>query len=178
MTAIRAAVLLASSRSDGNTRQLVEAAFPPDVARYEDLARLRIGYYSYDQSQEGDDFLPLIDRLLEDRLWVVATPVYWYTMSAQTKTFLDRLTDLLTTHKDRGRRVRGKSWAVVSSGSEELLPPHFEEPFALTCEYLSVRYLGAHYAPFDDRQPLATAALERAAAFGREVLNAMADQNS
>lgn len=160
------AVILASSRSDGHTRALVECAFPRAEAVYEDLGALRVGCFSYDRANEGDDFLPLIRRLHAHDLWVLATPLYWYTMSAQAKTFLDRLSDLLKWHKDDGRRLRGKALAVVCAGADPQPPPSFDEPFALTCAYLGMTWLGSHYAQFDDERPLDDEVRARAAAFG------------
>lgn len=169
MTSNRPAVLLASSRGDGNTRELAQFTFPPGEAHYEDLAQLRIGYYSYTQEHEDDDFLPLVRRLHEYRLWIIATPLYWYTMSAQAKTFVDRLSDLLSFHKDDGRRLRGKAWAVVATGSDTAPPAHFDEPFALTCEYLGMRYLGWLYAQYEDRSRVEPDVPARAAEFARRV---------
>lgn len=48
--------------------------------------------------------------------------------------------------------MRGKRLAVVSTGSEPALPPHFAEPLRLTCEYLGMRFVGTHYAQFKDGQ--------------------------
>ncbi len=138
-------VLLASSRSDGNTRGLVDRAFPFGVAALDDLATLNVGFYSYTFDNESDDFFPLIKRMLAHDVWIVVTPVYWYTMSAQAKVFLDRLTDLLQIHKAEGRLLRGKSLAVLATGTEPALPASFDEPFRLTCDYLGMHFRGSHY---------------------------------
>jgi multimeric flavodoxin WrbA len=130
---------------------VAELALPPLAHHYEDLGALSIGYYSYDQ-RSSDDFLPLIDRLLPYEIWVLATPLYWYTMSAQAKTFIDRLSDLLEADKSIGRQLRGKSLAVISSGTDAQLPLHFDEPFRLTANYLGMKFLGTHYEQFDDRR--------------------------
>jgi multimeric flavodoxin WrbA len=37
-----------------------------------------------------DDMQGLYPRLIEADAWVIASPVYWFTMSGQTKIFLDR----------------------------------------------------------------------------------------
>ena len=141
-------VLLASSRSDGNTRHLLDQAFPSGIAALEDLATLKVGFYSYTFENEADDFFPLINRMLAHDTWVIATPVYWYTMSAAAKAFLDRLTDLLEIHKAEGRRLRGKSLAVLATGTEATLPASFDEPFRLTCGYLGMHFRGSHYTQF------------------------------
>jgi multimeric flavodoxin WrbA len=37
-----------------------------------------------------DDMQGIYPRLIEADAWVIASPVYWFTMSAQTKMFMDR----------------------------------------------------------------------------------------
>ena len=147
----RPAVLLASSRSDSNTRALADIAFPLASADFFDLSVREIGYYDYDNRNHADDFLPLIQQLIERDLWVLATPVYWYTVSAQAKTFMDRLSDLLGSQNALGRRLRGIRFAVVCSGSDALPPSAFDEPLRLTCDYLGMIYGGSFYAQFDGR---------------------------
>jgi len=92
----------------------------------------------------------LIERLSDRLFWILATPVYWYTMSAQMKVFIDRLTDLITLRKDLGRMLHGKSLAVIASGSDACLPEGFEFPFRLTCEYLRMKYIEAHYVQMEE----------------------------
>jgi multimeric flavodoxin WrbA len=122
---------------------------PESAAPLVDLASLNIEYYSYSNANADDDFLPLIEQLVASPVWVIATPLYWYTMSAQTKTFLDRLSDLLSFRKSLGQQLRGKGLAVVCSGSDPAPPTSFSQPFELTCGYLGMRFLGCHYAQFD-----------------------------
>ncbi len=159
------AVVLASSRSRGNTRTLIDLAFPDGAHALEDVCTLKIGYYAYDNAHEDDDFLPLIHRLLRHDTWVIATPLYWYSMSAQAKTLLDRLTDLTTLHRDQGRLLRGRGLAVLCSGTDPDLPRGFEEPFRLTCTYLGMRFLGTHYAQFQGSSPASPDARRKAEAF-------------
>jgi len=37
-----------------------------------------------------DDMQKIYPKLIKSDAWVIASPVYWFTMSAQTKTFMDR----------------------------------------------------------------------------------------
>ena len=37
-----------------------------------------------------DDMQEIYPKLIQADAWVIASPVYWFTMSAQTKTFMDR----------------------------------------------------------------------------------------
>ncbi|MEN6320426.1 MAG: flavodoxin family protein [Syntrophaceae bacterium] len=43
-----------------------------------------------------DDMQSIYKKLLEADAWVIASPVYWFTMSAQTKLWMDRCFALLT----------------------------------------------------------------------------------
>ena len=123
--------------------------FADDSTPIVDLAALNIGYYSYSNAHADDDFLPLVEQLIISPIWVLATPLYWYSMSAQAKTFLDRLSDLLSLRKALGHQLRGKGFAVVCAGSDPELPSSFNQPFELTCSYLGMRFLGCCYAQFD-----------------------------
>ncbi len=70
------AILLASSRSTGNTRTLVDLAFPAGGFSFEDICALDVGFYSYENKNEGDDFLPRVRRLMLHQTWIIATPLY------------------------------------------------------------------------------------------------------
>ncbi|MBN1613476.1 MAG: flavodoxin family protein [Deltaproteobacteria bacterium] len=54
-----------------------------------------------------DDMQTLYKKLLKSDCWVIASPVYWFTMSAQVKLFLDRCFALPAYAKDpfAGKRV-------------------------------------------------------------------------
>ena len=65
--------------------------------------------YPYEQDYPATDaFLHLAKLLLQHSALVVATPVYWCSMSRPMKVFLDRFTDLITSHKHLGRQLAGK----------------------------------------------------------------------
>ena len=143
-------VILGSSRSYGNTSRAVDAALTHTHVEIVDLGTFNIGHYDYQHRNQTDAFLPLIERLSDRRFWILATPIYWYTMSAQLKIFVDRLTDLITIRKDLGRMLDGKSLAVIASGSDPCAPEGFESPFRLTSEYLGMNYIGSHYVQMED----------------------------
>jgi len=54
-----------------------------------------------------DDMQEIYLKLIGADAWVIASPVYWFTMSAQTKIFMDRCFALPAYHKDpfRGKRI-------------------------------------------------------------------------
>ena len=146
MNTPRTAILLASARSAGHTHAAANYLghlLPADLIELRDY---RIAPFDYAHAQRHDDFLPLMRRLLADydRL-VLATPVYWYAMSAQLKIFLDRFTDLLTIEKPLGRQLRGKSLAVLACGNDATVDPAFWMPFVKTSAYLGMHYRGGCY---------------------------------
>lgn len=55
----------------------------------------------------NDDMQAIYLKLLESEAWVIATPVYWFTMSAQIKIFMDRCFALPAYAKDpfTGKRI-------------------------------------------------------------------------
>jgi multimeric flavodoxin WrbA len=54
-----------------------------------------------------DDMQDIYLKLIEADAWVIASPVYWFTMSAQTKIFMDRCFGLPAYRKEpfRGKRI-------------------------------------------------------------------------
>ena len=144
-------------------------AFPAGDHILEDLGTLKIGFYSYEYENQNDDFFPLLLRLLPHQTWILATPLYWYSMSAQAKVFLDRLSDLLSLHREEGRMLRGKKFAVLCSGTDQSPPPSFSEPFSLTCQYMGLEFLGTHYTQFQGLHPISSAAGAEAECFVRTV---------
>lgn len=137
-------VIFGSSRSDGNTRYAVDVILKEKEAEFVDLTDLDISYYDYNHANEGDDFIPLAVKMSQYDSIILATPIYWYTMSAVMKTFLDRWSDLLSVRKDLGRALKGKWMYVITSyGGEQALG--FENAFQLTCRYMEMNYGGCYF---------------------------------
>lgn len=66
---------------------------------------------------QDDDMQPLYHRLVASPAWVIASPVYWFNMSAQTKLWMDRCLALSAYGKDP---FRGKKIAIAMSyGGED-----------------------------------------------------------
>ncbi len=140
---MRAIVIAGSSRNDGATEKLMQdlsQLFELDVI---DLNDYQFDYYDYDGKNRGDDFLPLMRKLIEKYdVMIFLTPVYWYAMSGILKVFFDRITDLLTIEKELGRQLRGKSMAAISVSLGGNLGEHFWLPFSESADYLGMNYLG------------------------------------
>ncbi|NMH58666.1 flavodoxin family protein [Alteromonas ponticola] len=141
---MKTAIILGSSRSNGNTHAFGRQVAILLNADFYDLAHYQISPFDYDNRYQ-DDFAALIEQLLRYDQLIFASPVYWYAASAQMKVFLDRLTDLLNFHKDDGRQLRGKRTGLLATGVEPCAPDCFEQMFKLTFEYLGMDYQGMGY---------------------------------
>jgi len=142
---LKVAIILGTSKSDGNTKQLVDAFVNKIDSKVFDLTELNISFFDYVHENKLDDFLPLIHELITYDHIVFATPVYWYSMSAQLKVFFDRLSDLLTIEKGLGRQLKGKSISVLATGFDLNYPKCFVQPFEMTAKYMELFFKGCEY---------------------------------
>ena len=111
------------------------------------LIDFKIELYNYDENYtENDEFLKIINQLIDCDEIVFATPVYWYSMSSLMKIFFDRLTDLIGSQETIGRKLMGKKISVITSSIGNHLDENFFLPFIETANYLHLDYLeGTHY---------------------------------
>lgn len=58
----------------------------------------------------NDDMQPLYSRMLESQAILIACPIYWFTVSAQTKLFIDRWYALQGT---AGNLLGGKKFGII-----------------------------------------------------------------
>jgi multimeric flavodoxin WrbA len=139
-------VVLGTSRSDGNTKASVSRLSPFSDFELIDLNDYKIYPYNYECHYPKDDqYLEIAKRMSEADQIAFATPVYWYSMSSALKALFDRFTDLISSHKQLGRSLKGKKTFLIATGSDLTLPNGFEEPFKLTSEYFEMSYQGAIY---------------------------------
>lgn len=143
--------LIGSSHQNGNTALVTKAFAEISNSHIIDLGQKDISYYDYDHKNRHDDFLTVIQDFIEnyDTL-VIVTPIYWYTMSAEVKTFLDRISDLLTIEKETGRKLRGKSMALISQTEGDFFHEWFAEPIRLTAKYLGMEFKGHTHVSIED----------------------------
>lgn len=137
-------VILGSSRQNSTTLEAVQSELPFKDYELVELCKQSIHPYDYDSAPK-DDFLNIVDKMINAKTIVFATPVYWYSMSGYLKTFFDRLTELITTCKHLGRQLKGKEVYLLSTGSDVSLPDGFEIPFKRTCEYFEMNYIKSYY---------------------------------
>lgn len=167
----RLAFVIGTSRSDGNTWHLLNHVKKGLNAKVIDLSLLNISYFDYQHRNINDDFVKTIEELLEIQTVGFVSPMYWYTVSAQMKTFIDRLSDLLGPRKDLGRKLRGKHTFLLATGNtEERLTVGMEEPIKLTSGYLGMHYQGAFYARFTEDLKIAPESLSDASSFVNRVV--------
>lgn len=163
-------IIQGSSRSDGNTSTVVK--YLRQISSFDcvDLKTKNIGYFDYEHNNAEDDFIPLMKGIVEEYdLIIFASPVYWYSMSAEMKTFFDRISDLLKTEKDTGRKLRGKSMAALSCSGHDDVPDSFFAPFELSADYLGMYYKG-HAHTWVDSDTLSTQMEERINEFYKKLL--------
>ena len=123
-------VLLGSPRKKGNTAALADqiiagaesagATAERIFLHGKDISPCQACYACQRPESEGcaidDDMQPIYNKLIEADGWVIASPVYWFCMSAQTKLFLDRCFALPAYKKDA---FSGKRIAVAMSFGDE-----------------------------------------------------------
>ncbi len=127
----KALVLLGSPRRKGNSAILAEAiaggakaagaALETVFLHPLSIASCRACYACQKPKSKGcaidDDMQPIYRKMLEADAWVIASPVYWFTMSAQTKLWMDRCLAFGAYAKDpfEGKRIA----LAMSYGAED-----------------------------------------------------------
>ena len=140
---MKAVIIQGSARKDGDTAKIVQKVAAKLDCEVVDLLEYDIGYYDYNHENQNDDFLRIIRWIIRSHdVIIIATPVYWYSMSAIMKNFFDRISDLLTIDKDLGRELRGKYMAALNSSNGNNLGEHFWIPIKESADYLGMTYLG------------------------------------
>jgi multimeric flavodoxin WrbA len=136
--------VIGSSRRNGNTGKLIDIIAKELNIEVIDLSLKDISPFDYEHKNFDDDFLPLMDHILLHDNIIFVSPVYWFSMSAQMKIFVDRMSDFLSLEelKNTGRKLRGKIGYVVSTSISEKVDDSFIDSFTNTFEYLGMGYGG------------------------------------
>lgn len=136
--------LYSSARPDGNTSSLVKTfneLIPGEQCYLDDL---HIKQYDYQYRNQNDDFVALIDKMLEVDVIVLASPVYWYSLTPALRRFIDRLTDLteLPNLKPKGKKLREKAFYLFATSVHEEPPASFTSQVVKTLQYFSWKFCG------------------------------------
>ncbi len=146
-------IIQASARSKGDTAIIVAYLVEKNLVDVIDLKTKTIGHFDYEFNNSNDDFIPLMKEIIADYDTILfVTPVYWYSMSGYLKVFFDRISDLLKTHKDLGRQLRGKKMAMLSVSNHNDMKEGFSMPFKESANYLGMEYLGDLHTWIEDEQ--------------------------
>lgn len=141
-------IILGSARKNSDTQKLVELVFEGTAYDLIDLLDYSVAHYNYkEEYPDTDEFLTIVEQILQHEVIVFATPVYWYSMSGYMKVFFDRLTDIVSSQKHLGRKLKGKRIALLAVSNSDALPEGFEVPFSDTANYLDMEYLGCFFSP-------------------------------
>lgn len=146
--------VLGSSRTEGNTAQLARTAaahLPAGAAQnWVDLSTLELPDFQ-DGRYEGADWQPgaVEERLRRATLAatdvVIATPLYWYSFSAQIKRYLDYWSGWLTVPgSEFAERMAGRGlWGVtVMADRDEAVAAGLDTSLHHTAAYLKMGYGG------------------------------------
>jgi len=149
---INAVAIFASANSNGNTRKLMDWISHELNIKVIDLTEKNISPYDYEHKNINDDFMVVMNEILEYEKIIFATPIYWYSVSAQMKAFIDRTTDFLQLEefKHVGRKLRNKTSYVVCTSASEEADSDFLSVFKKTFDYLGVNYKGHVHANCSD----------------------------
>lgn len=135
-------IIFGSSRSEGNTRKVCNLLRQNNSLTLIDLNNYNINPYHYEHIHLNDDFIPLIEQIINYDLIIFATPVYWYSASTILKTFIDRLSDLVRVRKDLMNEFHGKRMMLISCSSDETVLDYFHRPFEDTSKYMKMEFSG------------------------------------
>ncbi|KUJ67105.1 flavodoxin [Streptomyces albus subsp. albus] len=146
--------VLGSSRPDGNSELLARAAaeqLPADVPRrWVDLTRLPLpdfqdGRHDTGTWSAGENEQALRQATVEATDIVLVSPLYWYTVSAQTKRYLDYWSGWLTApDSDFKKRMAGRTlWGVtVMADEDEAVAGGLVTTLTHTAAYMRMRFGG------------------------------------
>jgi multimeric flavodoxin WrbA len=136
--------LYSSARPDGNTYQLVNTfnqLLPNELCYIENLS---IAQYDYQFRHQDDDFVCVIDKMLNADVIILASPVYWYSLTPTFRKLFDRFTDLteLPHLKPKGKRLREKVFYLFATSVHAELPASFVLPVENTLNYFGWKFAG------------------------------------
>lgn len=149
LTKDNAVIIFGSSRSNGNTMNAVRDFNQNKDINVIDLSNYNISPFDYNHRNKDDDYIPIMENIITYDNIILATPVYWYSMSSQIKIFIDRFSDLLTIRKDLGKKLKGKNIIVIATYAESPSKA-FETPFIEMCNYMNLNYTKCFYYKFED----------------------------
>jgi len=90
-----------------------------------------------------DDLSPVLAKMAEAEVIVLATPLYFFSASAQLKVVFDRMFSLYKWDNQAGTVqtvLKGKTFILLASAFEDVGLKALEKPFALTAAYTGMKF--------------------------------------
>jgi len=144
-------IINGSARLNGDTQKYISRLLEGlDYQQINLLEHYFLPYHYSSQYPPDDQFEGFAKEILYHKHIVFATPVYWYAMSGRMKNFFDRLTDWVTSKKEVGKNLKGKTVKLIAVGTDGDLPDGFTTPFIRTATYLEMDFKGYQYFNSDD----------------------------
>lgn len=142
-------VLFGGSRPQGNTAQLTQYALEGKQYNWIDLTQYHfkpVRDYRHESKQIEsyiDDYQLIIDQVLESDTVIFASPVYWYSVSASVKAFIDHWSESLIDPKyqDFKTKMSNIDFRLILVGGD--CPKVKAKPCIKQLEY-SLDFLGAN----------------------------------
>ena len=146
-------IIMGSSNPMGDTYTACRAIVKEKGYKFQDLNELVIMPYDYEHENRDDDFIGFMKHVVKDYNHIIlASPVYWYSVSGIMKNFIDRITDLMTIEKPTGRLLREKQLSLISVSQADDCPDEFSKPLSRTANYLSMEWKGHCHFAIDQKE--------------------------
>ena len=90
-----------------------------------------------------DEAKPVLARMADVDVIVMATPLYFFAMSAQLKLISDRMFSLYKWDNKANTMetpLKGKMFVLIASAYEDVGLDALEKPFAITADYTSMKF--------------------------------------
>jgi multimeric flavodoxin WrbA len=90
-----------------------------------------------------DEASPVLTKIAQADVIVFATPLYFFSASAQTKLILDRMFSLYKWDNETDKfttPLKGKTMVLIASAYEDVGLDALEKPFKLTADYTGMKF--------------------------------------
>jgi multimeric flavodoxin WrbA len=121
-----------------------------------------------------DDMQSLYPKLVESDAWIIASPVYWFSMSAQTKLFMDRCFALWNEDPEMNTISRKRIAIAMSYGDSDAFNSgcvNALRSFQDAYHYAGARIIGMVYGSAEEPGEIASNAelMARAEEIGKKL---------
>lgn len=151
---MRVLALMGSPRKGGNTDLLVEEFLKGarlkgaevDKVWLNDLkirgCQACLACHKTGKCRQKDEMSRLYDLLFKADLWLLASPVYWWGPTAQTKAMIDRWYCLA--YGDKPEIIKGKKMVLItaSADSVKIATPYLFGMLREACRFLQMKWAG------------------------------------